>query len=68
VTTTIKKRLHLKVENMVFEFYFIYCWWQLTSKFLDNMVSLDIWVIYFLEIISNINEINCQMWMWWWES
>ena len=57
VTAATKEVLHHRLENMASDFYVIYCWWQLTSEVLDNTFSLDIWVIYFLKIISNINEI-----------
>ena len=47
VIAATRERFHLRVENMDFKFYFIYCWWQLTSEVLDDMFSFDIWVIYF---------------------
>lgn len=37
-TTKIKERLHRRVRNMVFDFYFVYYWWQLTSRIFGQNV------------------------------
>ena len=60
----IKERLHLRVGNMAFEFLF-YLWLMTVDfkSFGQHVFFGYMSNIYFLKIISNINELNCQMCM-----
>jgi hypothetical protein len=64
VTTTIKEGLHLRVGNIAFEFLFYLLLMKIdfrsfwTTCFIFGYMSNA-----FLKIMSNINEINCQMCM-----
>jgi hypothetical protein len=60
VTTTTRERLHLRVENMVFEFLFYLLLMTVDFKSFGQHVFFGYMSTIFLKIISNINEINCQ--------